>query len=159
MAVTKIRKISSWTFLTSIFISLVVIALFLFGGQAAADQKIVADLPQPAFTDIVLYWAYALLGVTIISLALFAVIGFFQNLKVNKKGALGSLLVLVAMAALLIITYTIGSGEILHIPGYEGPDNNPTTLKMTDMWIYSMYIMLILSIAAIVVSPLLARRK
>lgn len=159
MAVTKIRKISSWTFLASIIISLVVIALFLFGGQVGADQKIIADLSQPAYTDMMLYWAYALLGVTIVVLVLFAILGFFQNLKVNRKGALGSLLVLVALAALFGITYSIGSGELLHIPGYEGADNNPTTLKMTDMWIYSMYIMLVISIVAIIVTPLFAKKK
>ncbi len=159
MAVTKIRKISSWTFLASIIVSLVVIALFLLGGQVASDQKIVDDLSQPVFTDAMLYWAYALLAVTIFVLVLFAILGFFQNLKINRKGALGSLLVLVALAALLGVTYSIGSGELLHIPGYEGADNNPVTLKMTDMWIYSMYAMLILSIIAIVVTPLLAKRK
>lgn len=159
MAVTKIRKISSWTFLASILVSLVVIALFLLGGQVASDQKIVEDLSQPIFTDAMLYWAYAILAVTIVVLVLFAILGFFQNLKINRKGALGSLLVLVALAALLGITYSIGSGELLHIPGYEGSDNNPVTLKMTDMWIYSMYTMLVLSIIAIVVTPLLAKRK
>ncbi len=159
MAVTQIRKISSWTFLGSIIISLIVIALFLLGGQTASDQKIVADLPQPAYTDLMLYWAYALLGVTIVVLVLFAILGFFQNLKNNRKGALGSLLVLIGLAALLGVTYSIGSGELLHIPGYEGGDNNPHTLKMTDMWIYSMYFMLAVSIVAIVVTPLLAKRK
>ena len=92
-------------------------------------------------------------------MVLFAILGFFQNLKINRKGALGSLLVLVALAALLGLTYSIGSGELLHIPGYDGSDNNPVTLKMTDMWIYSMYTMLVLSIIAIVVTPLLAKRK
>lgn len=159
MAVTKIRRISSWTFLGSIIISLIVIALFILGGQVASDQKIIADLSQPAYTDLMLYWAYALLVVTIVVLVLFAILGFFQNLKLNRKGALGSLLVLVGLAALLGISYSIGSGELLNIPGYEGADNNPQTLKMTDMWIYSMYIMLAISIIAIVVTPLLARRK
>ncbi len=159
MAVTKIRKISSWTFLATIIGSLVVIALFLLGGQVASDQKIIADLSQPAFTDLMLYWAYALLAITIVVLVLFAIIGFVQNLKLNRKGAISSLLTLVALAALLGITYSIGSGELLHIPGYEGADNNPTTLKMTDMWIYSMYIMLVISIVAIVVTPLFAKRK
>lgn len=159
MAVTQIRKISSWTFLASIIISLVVIALFLLGGQVAPDQKIVADLSQPIYTDMMLYWAYVLLIVTIVALVLFAIIGFFQNMKHNRKGALSSLLVLVGIAALFGITYTIGSGELLHIPGYEGTDNNPTTLKVTDMWLYSMYIMLGLSIFAIIVTPLFAKRK
>lgn len=159
MAVTKIRKISSWTFLVAIIVSLGVIGLFVLGGQVAENQKIAADLSQPAFTDLMLYWAYVLLAATIVLLLIFAVVGFAQNLKHNRKGALGSLLVLVALVALLLVTYSIGSGELLNIPGYEGSDNNPTTLKMTDMWIFSMYFMLVVSIIAILVSPLLSRRK
>lgn len=159
MAVTKIRKISSWTFLVSIIVSLAVIGLFVLGGQVASDKKLIEDLSQPAFTDLMLYWAYVLLAVTIVVLVLFAIIGFFQSLKHNRKGAISSLLVLVALVALLVITYSIGSGELLNIPGYEGTDNNPATLKMTDMWIYSMYFMLGVSIIAILISPLLSKRK
>lgn len=159
MAVTKIRKISSWTFLAAIIASLVVIGLFLVGGEVAADKKLIADLYQPAYTDIMLYWAYVLLAATIVLLLIFAVVGFVQNMKHNRKGALGGLLALVSLVALLVVTYSIGSGELLNIPGYEGTDNNPATLKMTDMWIYSMYFMLVLSIIAIIASPLLSRKK
>lgn len=159
MAVTKIRKISSWVFLSAIIVTLAVIGLFLFGGQATPDKQVVADLSQPAFTDLLLYWSYALLLITIAVLIVFAIVGFVNNLKINPKGALRSLLVLVAMVALLGITYSIGSGELLNIPGYEGSDNNPTTLKVTDMWLYSMYFMLAISIIAIFLTPILSKRK
>lgn len=159
MAVTKIHKTSRMVFIASIIVSLVVIALFLFGGQVAPENKIVADMPQPVFTDLMLYWAYILLVVTIVALVIFAIFGFFHSLKTNPKGALGTLLVLVALVGILGVTYMIGSGTLLNIPGYQGPDNNPATLKMTDMWIYSMYIMLGLSVVAILFSPLLSKRK
>lgn len=159
MAVTKIRKTSSLVFLVSIIITLVVIALFLFGGQVAPEQKLVADMSQPVFTDMMLYWAYVLLAITIVAWVLFALFSFFKSFKTNPKGAMGGLVVLIALVALLGITYAIGSGQLLNIPGYEGPDNNPATLKMTDMWIYSMYVMLGLSILAILISPLLGKRK
>jgi uncharacterized BrkB/YihY/UPF0761 family membrane protein len=159
MAVTKIRKTSSLAFLATIIVTLVVLGLFLFGGQVAPEQKIVADMSQPAFTDIMLYWAYFLLAVTVVVLILFAIFGFFRSLKTNPKSALGRLLVLVAVVVVLGGSYALGSGELLNIPGYDGPDNNPATLRMTDMWIFSMYIMLGLSIVAIIVSPLLGKRK
>ena len=159
MAVTKIRKTSSLVFLVAILVTLAVISLFLFGGQVAPEQKLVADMSQPVFTDIMLYWAYILLAVTVVVLLLFAVLGFFHGLKTNPKGTLGGLLMLVAMVAILGISYVLGSGELLNIPGYDGSDNNPATLKMTDMWIYTMYIMLGLSIISILVSPLLGKRK
>lgn len=159
MAVTKIRRTSSTVFLISIFITLAVIGLFLFGGQVAPEQKIVADMSQPVFTDMMLYWAYILLVITIVALILFAIFGFFHSLKTSPKSALGGLLVLVAIVAVLGVSYTLGSGELLNIPGYDGQDNNPGTLKMTDMWIFSMYFMLIISVVAILISPLLGRKK
>lgn len=159
MAVTKIRKTSSTVFLVAILITLAVIALFLFGGQVAPEQKLVADMSQPAFTDIMLYWAYILLALTVVALILFAIFGFFKSLKTSPKSAMGGLLVMVALIAVLGISYALGSGELLNIPGYDGPDNNPSTLRMTDMWIYAMYFMLVVSILAMLISPLLGKRK
>lgn len=159
MAVTKIRKTSSTIFLVSIIISIIVIALFIFGGQVAPEQKLVADQSQPVFTDLMLYWAYILLAVTIVALVVLAAFSFISSLKSSPKSAMGGLIAAIALIVILGLTYAIGSGELLNIPGYEGTDNNPGTLKMTDMWIYSMYVMLGLSIVAILVTPLLSKRK
>lgn len=124
-----------------------------------AHEKIAADMSQPKFTDIVLYWAYAILAITIVVLLLFTVVAFFKQLKESPKKAMGGLLVLVGLAALLFVTYAIGSGKLLDIPGYDGPDNNPTTLKLTDMWLYSSYVMLALTFLAILILPLFKRRR
>lgn len=159
MAVTKIRRTSSIVFLVAILITLAIIALFLFGGQVAPEQKLVADMSQPIFTDMMLYWAYILLAVTVVALILFAIFGFFNSLRTSPKSAMGGLLVLVALVAILGVSYALGSGVLLNIPGYDGPDNNPTTLKMTDMWIFAMYFMLAVSIVAMLISPLLGKRK
>lgn len=159
MAVTKIHRTSRTVLYLSVFISLVVLALFYLGGQVPEAQKLVADQSQPKFTDMVLYWAYILLGVTIVVLLLFALGDFFKSLKDNPKKALGGLVIFIGLVALLGITYVIGDGTLLNIPGYDGPDNNPTTLKVTDMWIYSIYIMLGLTMLAIVLMPVFKRKK
>ncbi|HBK95669.1 MAG TPA: hypothetical protein DDZ69_11740 [Porphyromonadaceae bacterium] len=159
MAVTKIRKTSSLAFLSTIIVTLVVLGLFLFGGQVAPEQKLVPDMSQPIFTDMLLYWAYALLAITIVALIIFAIFGFLHSMKVNPKGAIRGLLVLVAMVVILGISYTLGSGEILNIPGYDGGDNNPGTLKVVDMWLLTTYFMLFITVAAVLISPLLSKRK
>ena len=159
MAVTKIRKTSSLAFLVTIIVTLVVLGLFLFGGQVAPEQKLVPDMSQPVFTDMLLYWAYALLAITIVALIIFAIFGFIHSLKVNPKGAIRGLLVLLAMVVVLGVSYFIGSGELLNIPGYDGGDNNPGTLKVVDMWLFTMYFMLAISIGAVLISPILSRKK
>ena len=155
MAVTKIRKTSSLAFLVTIIVTLVVLGLFLFGGQVAPEQKLVPDMSQPVFTDMLLYWAYALLAITIVALIIFAIFGFIHSLKVNPKGAIRGLLVLLAMVVVLGVSYFIGSGELLNIPGYDGGDNNPGTLKVVDMWLFTMYFMLAIAIGAVLISPIL----
>ncbi|WP_129594023.1 hypothetical protein [Seramator thermalis] len=161
MAVTKIHKTSNRVLYITIGITLIVVALFFLGGNVSAEKQLpqLVGLQEPRNTDILIYWIYALLFATIVTLLLFAISGFFSTLKTNRKGAIESLLVLLAMLALFGITYTIGSGKPLNIVGYTGPDNVPGTLKMTDMWIFSIYVMLTLVILAIVFTPLLSKSK
>ena len=115
MAVTKIHRTSRGALLAAIAVTLVVLALFFFGGQVPEGQKLVADMSQPKFIDILLYWAYALLAITIVVLLLFAIVGFFRSLKESPKKALSGLFVLIALVALLVITYVMGDGTLLNI--------------------------------------------
>lgn len=158
MAVTKIHRTSRTVLLVTMAISLIVLALFFLGGEVSDGQKLFPDMSQPKFTDILLYWAYALLALTIVVLILFAIFEFFKSLKESPKKALSGLFVLLALVALLIVTYVIGDGTLLNIPGYDGPDNNPSTLKMTDMWLYSGYVMLTITLLAIFITPLFKKR-
>ncbi len=159
MAVTKIHRISRMTLIISVIISIVVLGLYFLGGQVPDVDKIGADMSQPLFTDLVLYWMYALLIITIVVLIGFAIVDFFRGLKENPKKALSGLYALLAIAAVLIVTYVIGDGTLLSIPGYEGSDNVPAILKLTDMWLYSMYFMLVITVLAILVMPLVVRKK
>ena len=159
MAVTKIHRTSRTTLIIGVVISIIVLGLFFLGGEAPASQKIAADMAQPKFTDLLLYWCYVLLAITIVVLVAFAIFDFAKKLKEAPKKALGGFVVLVALAALLFVTYTIGDSSLMNIPGYDGPDNVPGRLKMTDMWLYSCYFMLILTVLAIFFTPLLKRKK
>ncbi len=159
MAVTKIHRTSRTVLIIGVLISIVVMGLFYFGGQAAPEDLVAGDLSQPLFTDLLLYWAYILLALTVIVLIGFAVTDFLRGLRENPKKALSGLLVLLVLVALLVITYIMGDGTLLNIPGYTGSDNVPTMLKMTDMWLYSCYVMLVVTLLAMIVLPLLSRKK
>ena len=158
MAVTKIHRTSKTALIIGVLISIAVMVLFYLGGQVPAHEKIAADMSQPKFTDMVLYWAYILFAITIVVLLLFAIFTFFKQLYESPKKALGGLLALVGIVALLLVTYLMGSGSLLDIPGYDGSDNNPATLKLTDMWLYSAYFLLSITFLAILVLPLFKKR-
>lgn len=159
MAVTKIHRTSKTTLLIGVVVSILVMALFYLGGQTPAQDKIVADLSQPKYTDIVLYWSYILLAITVVVLIGFAISAFLKQLKESPKKALSGFLVLIGLAAMMFVTFAMGNGTPLNIPGYSGPDNVAGVLKMTDMWLFSCYIMLTLTVLAILVMPFVTRKK
>lgn len=149
MAVTKIRKISSWTLLLIAFISIGVFALFYLGG---VDTPVGVDqFKNPTYTGELLYWMYILLGICALSLVAFGVMQFANKFKENPKSALVSLGVLVAFAVLLVIAYSIGDATPLTgINADSQKFNVESWLKVTDMWLYAMYILLGLAVVAII---------
>ena len=159
MAVTKISRISRWTLYAMSVVTVVLIGLFFLAGNVQPEQQYaeLVGLTEPVFTDALLYWVYVLLGVTLLAVFVFSIFGFINNLRHNRKKAINSLITLVVFAILLVIAYTIGDGTPLNILGYEGPDNVKGMLKLTDMWLYSIYILMALTILAMLFSPLIKR--
>ena len=153
MAITKIRKISSWTLMVLSTISIVVLALFFLGGITPESTE---KWKEYVFTSELLYWMYIMLALAIIALLGFGLFSFGTSLKTNPKGALGSLSVLVVIAALFGITYAIG--DPTPIASITNADiakyNVPMWLKISDMWIYSIYILAILCIVALFATQL-----
>ncbi|MDR1380013.1 MAG: hypothetical protein LBJ47_00870 [Tannerella sp.] len=148
MAVTKIRKISSWTLLVVSIISIALLALFYFGGNG---EPLRGELTNPLYTGELLIWSYVLLAICAISMLLFGITQFFNKFKASPKGALMSLGVFAGFAILLVIAYSVGQG--VPLPGINADSqkyNVEVWLKITDMWLYAMYILLILAVVAMV---------
>jgi hypothetical protein len=152
MAVTKIRKISSWTLLISAIVSGAVFILFAVGGD---DDPYKGELWNPHYTGLLLDWIYILFGLTIASLAVFAVGQFISRFKHDSQKALIGLGVLVIFAVLLIATYAIGSSDALPIINADSAKHNvPFWLKIADMWIYSIYVLMVLAVIGILWSSI-----
>jgi hypothetical protein len=149
MAVTQIRKISSWTLLAITLISIALFALFYFGGEDAPVG--VDQFKNPTYTGEVLIWSYILLSICAFSMVLFGIMQFFNKFKTNPKGALAALAVFIGFAALLIIAYITGDGTPLSSINADSQKFNVGMwLKVTDMWLHAMYIFLILCIFAMI---------
>lgn len=147
MAVTKIRKISSWTLLIASIISIVVLGMFFGGGVVNPGE----EMKEYVYTGLLIDWTSALFFVTIICTVLFAVWQFVELLKTNPKAALSSLVVLVCFVAILFITYSMGDATPLTGLNADSQTyNTPGWLKITDMWIMSTIVLLVLIIACVV---------
>lgn len=139
---------------------IVVLLLFYLGGDAtgaAVIQGVDPDMWQPARTDAMLALIYVMIGLAVVLTLVAAVVQFAMALKDNPKGAIRSLLGLVLLAAVLIISWFLGSDQTLSIQGYDGTDNVPFWLKVTDMFIYTIYFLLGTTIVAIIGSSVLKR--
>ena len=73
-----------------------------------------------------------------------AVFQFGAALKDNPKAAIKSFMGLILLAVLLIITYNMGSDAAVTMGGGTVYDNK-VMLKVTDMFLYSTYALLIVA--------------
>ena len=142
MAVTKIRKISSWTLLVLLVVS---VAVFVGGVELdASGNKVYAN------TDLVLYWGYALVALTLIATLAFSIISLIQGFRTNPKRALQSLLVFILLIVILAITYAIGDGTPMSVNEDSAQYNTPGWLKTIDMCIYTAYTLVALIIVGVI---------
>ena len=146
MAVTKIRKISSWTLLICSIITILVLGMFFGGGvvDSSADNK------EYVYTGLLLDWTYVIFIVTIVCMVFFAIWQFVSILKSNPKSALMSLGVVGLFVIMLIITYSIGDSTPLTGLNTDSQKYNVAFwLKATDMWIQSSIVLFALIILAV----------
>ena len=144
MAVTGIRKTSSYTFLALVAISVIVFALFLFGGSEL-DMK---DNKVYAYTGVLIYWTYALGILSVVTVLFFVVKDFIAELAASPSAALKKIAGPIALIVLLLVTYAIGDTTPLKLNEEAQRFNAPFWLKFSDMWIYSVYVLLFLTIVA-----------
>lgn len=145
---SKLTYRVSYYVLYAVFaVILVVLGLFYFGGEG---EQLVPEMSNPAYTDALLYLMYGLLGFTVVITVLAFIAQFGAALKDNPLAAVKSLLGLVLLVVVMIVAWSMGSDEPLVIQGYEGTENVPFWLKLTDMFLYTLYFL----IAACVIAML-----
>lgn len=147
MAVTKIRKISSWTLAACAAITVVVLLMFFFGGD---EELYKGELWNPTYTGTFLYWMYIMFAISVVAALFFGIWQFITSFKENPKGGLMGLIVIVLFFGMMGISYAIGDTTPLNIYNVDAQAyNTPFWLKITDMWLYSTYILTGLVILAI----------
>ncbi|MBO4984432.1 MAG: hypothetical protein J6C87_02175 [Bacteroides sp.] len=148
--IMKSYKISYYVLYVMFAAIIAVLALFFMGGDAQGDAVLPLDpsIWQPAQTDTLLYLMYILGAVAILVTLIAGVVKFGASLKENPVAALKSLSGLILLVAVFVITWVMGSDEVLNITGYEGTQNVPFWLKATDMFLYTTYILTVGTLVA-----------
>ncbi len=112
----------------------------LAGGTVEGDTN-----ETPVFLDTVLNYTYILFA---IGLGL-AVIFEIYHVITNPANAKRSLISLGLVTLVVGVSYLMSDGTPMKIIGYEGSDNVPSMLIMTDVGLFVFYILFVITLGAI----------
>jgi hypothetical protein len=124
--------------------------LFFLGGSEGSLEVAGDFLDIPKFTNVLLYWIYALVVLVILATFGFVLAKLIETFKVDPKAGIRSVVVVLAAVALCALCWFLGSPEKVEILGYEGTDNVGNMARMSDAIMYLVYILTASTVAALV---------
>ena len=127
------------------------IAFFATFGQGSGmiDSAAGEAIRVPLLTDVIIYWVYILFGVAIVVSIAAALFVFIKSLISNPASALKSLIPIVLFAGIFVVSFIFGSSEKMSIIGYEGTQNEGVWAQIADMFLYTVYTLIVLIVLAI----------
>ncbi len=149
-------KVTLWVLMV---VGIVATALFFLGGSEGSLEVAGDFLDIPKFTNVLLYWIYALVVLVILATFGFVIAKLVETFKVDPKRGLTSVLVVLAAVALCALCWFLGSPEKIEILGYEGTDNVGNMARMSDAIMYLVYILTASTVAALVWGVIYTRVK
>lgn len=135
-------KIAGITMYVLLIIS-VLFSILVIWGPEEADTT-------PTFLDTTLNWTYVMIAGSVVITLAFELLNIILS-PVNAKRSLVSTL---GIVVLLALAWFMSDGTPLQIIGYEGSDNVPSMLKISDAGLFTFYALLGVSFLAIVVSEI-----
>jgi len=140
----KIQKISPW------LIGLVAaFSAFLWWKLASQDMPVASDVD--AFYTLTIVMLVAIVGITLI----FSLFQLFTDLKALKQ----ALIVIVLMAIVVGISYTLAADTAVVSGIGEALSSSATESKMVGTGLYATYVTGALAILAIILSPVIKLLK
>ena len=140
-------KVTLWVLMV---VGIIATALFFLGGSEGSLEVAGDFLDIPKFTNVLLYWIYALVVLVILATFGFVLAKLVETFKVDPKRGISSVAVVLGAVALVALCWFLGSPEKIEILGYEGTDNVGNMARMSDAIMYLVYILTASTVAALV---------
>ena len=141
-------KISRYVLLVMLAAAVVIAGLFFaslaFGWN---EEALVGDNVVPTYTSSLIYLMYSFVIIATILVLADAVFGFVRKAMANPKNALRSLIGVGLLAVLLLATFLFSNGGQVNVLGLDNPPSQ-TELRLVDMQLYTVYILLGVSVVA-----------
>jgi len=143
-------KITSVLLYALMAISVILLILFF---KATANIPAETDFDTQielygGLLDIMMYWAYILIGLAAVAAIIFPLI----KMVTNPKDAVKTLISFAVVAVFVFIAYTLADDTVYttaELPGYDGADNVPGTLKFAGTMLWTTYLLFFGVIASI----------
>ena len=149
-------KVTLWVLMV---VGIIATAMFFFGGSEGSLEVAGDFLDIPKFTNVLLYWIYALVVLVILVTFGFVIAKLVETFKVDPKRGLVSVGVVLGAVALCALCWFLGSPEEVEILGYEGTDNVGAMARMSDAIMYLVYILTASTIVALIWGVIYTRVK
>ena len=140
-------------------VGIIATAMFFFGGSEGSLEVAGDFLDIPKFTNVLLYWIYALVVLVILVTFGFVIAKLVETFKVDPKRGLVSVGVVLGAVALCALCWFLGSPEEVEILGYEGTDNVGAMARMSDAIMYLVYILTASTVVALIWGVIYTRVK
>lgn len=150
----KKLSISQITLYILLVVSVVVACLFYFGGYVDPS----AEYLEPTYTNELIVLMYVLVAIGVVAALICTVIGFSIKVKNEPKQAVKSLVMIGLVAVIMIVSYALSSGESVSTLG-DGKSLSETWFKLVDMELYSIYVLLGISILVTLVGSFAKKLK
>ena len=151
-----VPKVTLWVLM---LVGIIATAMFFFGGSEGSLEVAGDFLDIPKFTNVLLYWIYALVVLVILVTFGFVLAKLVETFKVDPKRGLVSVGVVLGAVALCALCWFLGSPEEVEILGYEGTDNVGAMARMSDAIMYLVYILTASTIVALIWGVIYTRVK
>ncbi|RLD29915.1 MAG: hypothetical protein DRI73_10705 [Bacteroidetes bacterium] len=140
---TKIISIILWVLLG---VSIILVGLFYFGSSVPGTEG--TNMYEPKITETLLNWAYIMVIATIVIALGFSIVNLITYPKKLKQAAF----MFLGVGVLVVVSYYLASDQALSMPGYDGNENVPKTLKYVGTGLYLTYIIFGIAFLTIVYS-------
>ena len=124
-----------------------VIFVMLFAGGVKDPN---AAMEEPIFTNTFIIWTYILIFGAILVTGLFEVIGIISHPQKSFR----TLISLGVLVVLVLVAFILADDTPLKLVGYEGTDNVPSMLILSDVFIFTLYLIVSISIILVIYTEL-----
>lgn len=139
-------KLSYYVLYVLFALILIVLGMFFFVGY----NNPVGEYNDPKNTNLLIYLMYGMIGFCVAVSVIAAIAQFGASLKDNPKNAMKSLIGIICLIAVVVIAWSMGSDAAV-LTG-DGLYTDTFWLKITDMFIYSIYILMGIAALGILVN-------